>query len=478
MFGTTGQYASGVSKMKIAVEKLGAIKEAELTLGELTLICGGNNTGKTYVTHATYGFLDYLRSNADFPIDKAMIDKLFNEGSVVIPLGPYIQNIQQHLDKAATSYSKIMYRIFAGNESQFEDANLRFSLDGDVPPPPADINIRFGSAEKSVLQISSIAHGLALEVSLIVEKANDDTPPRHIVEKMVGESIATAVLGRLIPKPFLASAERTGAAIFQKELDFTKNRLVEMLGDKSTKLHPIQLLGKFSGEYPIAVRKNVDFIRDLPNLTNKESFLLKQHPEILNSFCDIIGGEYKVSKDGEIQYIPSANKRIRLSLVESSSAVRSLLDIGFYLRHVAQPGDLLMVDEPELNLHPENQRRMARLFSQLVNVGIKVFITTHSDYIIKEMNTLIMLQHGGERLRKLAEQEGYSESELLNSEKVRVYIAEKASIKLKGATRKSTCQTLIPAKIDPHFGIEARSFDTTIEDMNRIQDEIVWGAGA
>jgi predicted ATPase len=129
------------------------------------------------------------------------------------------------------------------------------------------------------------------------------------------------------------------------------------------------------------------------------------------SFQNIIGGEYKVSKDGEVQFIPVSNKRMKLSLVESSSAVRSLLDIGFYLRHIAAPGDLLMVDEPELNLHPENQSRVARLFAQLVNIGIKVFITTHSDYIVKEINTMIMLNQGGERLCALAEHENYKNSE-------------------------------------------------------------------
>ena len=160
---------------------------------------------------------------------------------------------------------------------------------------------------------------------------------------------------------------------------------------------------------------------------------------------------------------------------ESSSAVRSLLDIGFYLRHVASPGDLLMVDEPELNLHPENQRRVARLFARLVNIGIKVFITTHSDYIIKELNTLIMLNQGGERLKTIAEQELYEEVELLAPEKVRVYIAQEALIKLDGAKRRTRCQTLVQADIDSKLGIEAKSFDKTIEDMNRIQEEIVWG---
>jgi len=161
--------------------------------------------------------------------------------------------------------------------------------------------------------------------------------------------------------------------------------------------------------------------------------------------------------------------------VESASAVRSLLDIGFYLRHVATPGDLLMVDEPELNLHPKNQRRVARLFARLVNIGIKVFITTHSDYIIKELNTLIMLNQGGERLKTFAEREQYSDSEILSPDKVKVYIAEEVLIKLDGMQRKTKCQTLIQADIDSKLGIEARSFDKTIEDMNRIQEEIVWG---
>jgi predicted ATP-dependent endonuclease of OLD family len=160
---------------------------------------------------------------------------------------------------------------------------------------------------------------------------------------------------------------------------------------------------------------------------------------------------------------------------ESSSAVRSLLDIGFYLRHEARIGDLLIVDEPELNLHPENQRRIAKLFARLINIGIKVFITTHSDYIIKEINTLIMLNHNKPHLKQIAAEEGYRQEELLSADQVKVYIAEEDSKMLKGQKRKTKFHTLNPAKIDPEMGIEARSFDTTIENMNRIQTAIIWG---
>lgn len=461
--------------MKISVKNLGAIDQAEFTLGEMTIICGTNNTGKTYVTHATYGFFDYLRSGFRLAVSDTDISSLLSNGTVTIDIGAYVSDLHKHLKSAAKNYSQILNKVFSGNDKLFENSEFHFTLETKAQYTATEVDLRFGSAEKSVLQIHKPEGSEQLQVTLIVDKMGGDVPRRSFIEDMISNSIRELIIGSIIPKPFIASAERTGAAIFQKELDFTRNRLVELLGDKSSKLHPIQFLGKFSGEYPLAVRRNVDFIRDLPNISNRESVILKNHPEILDNFRDIIGGEYKVSKDGEIQYIPENNKRIKLALVESSSAVRSLLDIGFYLRHVAAPGDLLMVDEPELNLHPENQRRVARLFSRLVNLGIKVFVTTHSDYFIKELNTLIMLNQKSPRLIEIAKREGYKADELLDANRVKVYIAEEALIKLDGGKKKTKKRTLVRADIDQKMGIEARSFDKTIEDMNRVQEEIVWG---
>ncbi len=178
----------------------------------------------------------------------------------------------------------------------------------------------------------------------------------------------------------------------------------------------------------------------------------------------MIGGEYKVTKKGEVLYIPATQKSVKLTMVESSSAVRSLLDIGFYLKHIAQIGDLLIIDEPELNLHPENQRLVARLFAMLVNHGIKIFITTHSDYIIKELNTLILLnKQGDKRLSALAAREGYHHDELLASDKLKVYIAKEDLVQIEGRSKRSRCQTLIQAKVDDVSGIALSSFDDTID---------------
>ena len=48
--------------MKFRFKNIGPIKEAELELGDLTIIAGYNNTGKTYLVYTLYGFLQKFSS--------------------------------------------------------------------------------------------------------------------------------------------------------------------------------------------------------------------------------------------------------------------------------------------------------------------------------------------------------------------------------------------------------------------------------
>lgn len=459
--------------MKIMINNLGAIRYAQFELGDMTIICGGNNTGKTYATYALFGFLTFWRDSLQVPVEEKDIEVLLKEGTVELDIKKYIANAQKFVDDGCRSYTGILSKVFASSEKYFAESD--FSIDiGEQGIHPADTYERtLGTAKDSLFKITKNAGDYRIRISLLVDK-NKVLVPRNALEEIISEAIEEIIFGKLFPKPFIASAERTGAAIFRKELNFSRNRLLEEIGAIKTEINPFEIISKVYSDYALPVKSNVDFTRQLEELAKKDSFIAKEHPEILSDFTDIIGGDYLVTKNDELYYVPKG-KRVKLTMDESSSAVRSLLDIGFYLRHVATPSDLLMVDEPELNLHPENQRRVARLFARLVNIGIKVFITTHSDYIIKELNTLIMLNQRGERLKVFAERENYKDSEMLNPEKVRVYIAEEALIKLDGAQRKTKCQTLVQAVIDSKLGIEARSFDKTIEDMNRIQEEIIWG---
>ena len=88
-----------------------------------------------------------------------------------------------------------------------------------------------------------------------------------------------------------------------------------------------------------------------------------------------------------------------------------------------------------------------------------------------------MLNHDKPHLKRVAEENGYRQSELIRSDQVKVYMPQEALVPLEeGQKRRRRGLTLVPADVDPALGIEAPSFDETIDEMNEIQADIVWGA--
>jgi energy-coupling factor transporter ATP-binding protein EcfA2 len=460
--------------MKILVKNLGPLKQADFELGELTIICGHNNTGKTYATYALFGFLSEWKRLFSIDVPYRNIQQLLTEGVTELDIQTFLDDAQNILKNGCDNYTSILPDIFASSEKHFAESNFQVLLDSNDIQPISNFERTLGTMESQLFSISKMEGKSKIIISLLVDKEKVRVPASSI-KRVIGDSLCHIIFNPIFPKPFIASAERTGAAIFRKELNFARNQLLEMMGRAEKAIDPFELLNNEYSDYALPVKRNVDFTRHLEDISKKVSFISEEYPTLLDDFSDIIGGKYIVKKNEELYYIPNSKKNIQLTMDESSSAVRSLLDIGFYLRHVAQKGDLLIIDEPELNLHPENQRRLARLFSRLINVGIKVFITTHSDYIIKELNTLIMLNQDKPYLKKICQDEKYQPEELISANKIRVYIAEKKLLMLEGKKKKSLCQTLTAANIDSNLGIEASSFDTTINEMNRIQDLIIWG---
>ena len=89
-------------------------------------------------------------------------------------------------------------------------------------------------------------------------------------------------------------------------------------------------------------------------------------------------------------YRPSGWKR-DLPLMNASSMVSELAPVILYLRHVVQPGNLLIIEEPEAHLHPEMQAVFTRQLVAAVQSGIRILITTHSEWILEELANLVRL---------------------------------------------------------------------------------------
>ena len=461
--------------LKVQLKNFGILKQAEFSLGDLTLICGKNNTGKTYAAYALYGFLHAWRGLIDFKVSDAQVQNLLTDGGIKIGLREYAEKAAGLLAAACKGYTDELDAVFAATEGRFLSSEFHIQT-GAIDIRDKEFKREMGIVPERLLRYSKEKGSEELTVSLLVEKELGPKIDSDFARSAINFIIGYAIFSDFFPDFFISSAERTGAAAFRRELDFARNRLIEEMGRTNQKIDPQKLFFKAYQSYPVPIENSVDFLRALQDIGKRQSFLAKEHPEVLDDFTDIIGGEYTITQDDQLYYTPKGT-RLKLTMVESSSAVRSLLDLSFYLRHVAQTGDLLMVDEPESNLHPANQRRIARLFARLVNLGVKVFITTHSDYIVKELNTLIMLNHDKPHLKRIAKENGYQQSELIHSDQVKVYMTQEGLVPLEeGQKRRRRGLTLVEADVDPVLGIEAPSFDETIDEMNSIQEDIIWGA--
>ncbi|MDP3062281.1 MAG: ATP-binding protein [Chloroflexota bacterium] len=70
-----------------------------------------------------------------------------------------------------------------------------------------------------------------------------------------------------------------------------------------------------------------------------------------------------------------------LNLSSASQGSRQALGMIVQL-FWAKPGSIVMIEEPELSLHPEAQDKLPRLFADAVKDGKQVMITTHSHYLL------------------------------------------------------------------------------------------------
>jgi hypothetical protein len=465
--------------MKFHFEKLGLLDEADLELADLTIICGENNTGKTYATYAVYGFLRSWRRLLLRELAPQLLKVLIATDSYNVDLKEMFSGkLNDYLGRLGARYVKMLPEVFAANEKFFESAKIVCGLGEekhDFINTPYHRTIKDGQSDKVLATLRKVQGATILDV-LIASDAPDNLRGGGLLDFII-DAIGDIVFAPYLADIFISSAERTGATIFRKELDFARSRMIDSLGKLSAQelKNPFHIMKSMEAGYAWPVTDNVNFLRGLEDIDKQTGPLASDYPDLMDAFDAILGGSYKVVQGKGLFYQPKNGGKYRFTMNESSSCVRALLDIGFYLRCKAKTGDIFIIDEPELNLHPKNQRAFARLIARIVNAGVKVFITTHSDYLVKEFNTLIMLAQKTNHTKKVQAAHAYADDELLDPERIRLYMT---GTELKAGTGKGNrakINTLKRATIHPDRGIEVTTFDTTIDDMNSVQSEILYG---
>ena len=218
-----------------------------------------------------------------------------------------------------------------------------------------------------------------------------------------------------------------------------------------------QVIDRATSRYALPIKDNIDYTRSIPE-RKRDRGELSEH-KLFDYVKDMMDGYYGASGD-EIRFISKSRgsgRSFNIPLHAASSSARGLSDLYFYLRHAARTTHLLIIDEPESHLDTDNQIRLARLLARFVNAGVKVLITTHSDYLIKELNNLVMLSQPFAGKDAFVKKFKYLPADYLPPESIRAYVAEN-----NGLTK---------CAVD-RLGIDMPVFDRTIDAINATANEL------
>lgn len=110
----------------------------------------------------------------------------------------------------------------------------------------------------------------------------------------------------------------------------------------------------------------------------------------------------------------------QLPLMNSSSMVSEIAPIVLYLRQVVAIGDVLIIEEPESHLHPAMQVELVRQLAAVVKSGVRIILTTHSEWVLEALANLVHLSDVEDAKRP----ESLKEEPALDQEEVGVWLFE------------------------------------------------------
>ena len=460
------------SRFRLHVRNFGPIGEAELELRPLTVLVGPSNTGKSYLAgllyalhrafrpaqvlgHALVGQQDWQTRSTDeqlrrtaaswlsavaddseshAPIPAALathIHEVLNESA---DFGPVLvgevarcfgvgdaATLVRHGSRAATPSLDVFVSHGTKGESRF-----RAELGSDASSTDVDVRV-------AGFQIPDHHMRWFLDAARVVD---DDRRGGGLVGALAESVFGWAFDPLVRHSAHYLPADRTGVMHIHHVL-------------VSALLQRASFPERHFNDMPVLPGMLADFLGTLVSRISQ----VGSHPrvEAARELAEgierrILGGHVALNL-GEVgypafSYRPDGWQR-DLPLMQASSMVSELAPVVLYLRHVVRRGDLLIIDEPESHLHPAKQTAFARELAAIANAGVRVVMTTHSEWFLEQIGNLA-------RASELPPDKRSSAAEVLQPEDVGAWLFQDA-----GDGKGSSVSEI---KLDPETGLFPTDF--------------------
>ena len=428
--------------LQLSVSNFGPIAKAEIDLRPLTVFVGPSNTGKSYLAMLVYTlhkhFNDYIR------LDSFGSGKMANilEGGIK-EKRPFddTNSIKQLIDWWAQVHDESTLNNTAVQLPDFVASRLRFFFTNVS-------NFSIGLFGAAIVEEAKRNFGIEDAIRLIRHNSSNDA---EITLGITPFQYKLRLRNRLIESEFPISEEaplymnllddqiqnlqrwlppvqilnhpefRVNDDLIQEALSFfmggvfslvmdnavspLNNAAYYLPADRTGVMHSHQvvvasLIGRaphagLQDDIPLPTLSGVfaDFLKQLVTIPVRKQ-QDKKGDLAANLEQQILKGKVYV-KDSKAGY-PIFSYQPQgwtedLPLMNTSSMVSELAPVILYLRHIVRPGDVLIIEEPESHLHPKMQAEFIRQLAAVVQSGIRVMLTTHSEWVLDELANLVYL---------------------------------------------------------------------------------------
>ena len=411
----------------LSVEDFGPIAEATIDLRPFTVFVGASNTGKSYLAILLYALHQFFGRSADTFGPLFLPSRLRRlpgarrrrsaeqaeavnqwlqraqdeargrrELDVVLPdeIAALVRPFLQDVGEAAPLLDDEVKRCFGLAESadlirQPAGRCARFVLRRELgDDATSGIGYDFAISRGQTRLGSSVPAGMPLRIQEVSRRRlqwrrrfMSRRPASYPDPVELADLIVPFMAGEVARPVYYLPADRAGVMHAHRVV------VSSLIGRASR--------AGFDVESPLPTLSGVlaDFLKGLIELADgrraTESAQLADRLE-----TDILGGSVEVRRSAvgypSFHYQPATWQR-ELALMNTSSMVSELAPVVLYLRHVVRKGDVIIIEEPESHLHPQMQVAFTRFLAAVVKAGIRVIVTTHSEWVLEALANLVRL---------------------------------------------------------------------------------------
>ncbi len=406
-------------KVEITVENFGPIAEANIDLRPLTIFVGPSNTGKTYFATLVYA----LHGISEGFTPLSLVSVIYQlRGRYFLAVSAEEKKVIKELLDTTTELLKEL--ITSRSPFKFSDLPqaLRDHLQSSLTDPEiigTELNRCFDFESVSDLIRFTGSTRCEMRVSLKVSSKDQEwwnfnmtiTKSDLIVDEAINADLVLdpddgLSWNSILSDKFTDRTANTANSRKRYYLPASRSGIIQSHRVMASSLMDRATRSNNSG-IPTLSSVIVDFMKHLPIYEeNKESndaiFAIADALE-----SEVLAGKIIVkpllSGYPEFFYQPQETRE-QIRLNQTASMVSELAPLVLFLRSLVRPGDTLIIEEPEAHLHPGAQADMAVILARLVRAGVRVIITTHSDWLLQEIGNLIRvgeLENAGKKVSEL-----------------------------------------------------------------------------